>query len=161
MTWAGVPPLEPEWLGHQGWASRAEGARSRWQAACPHSGPRVPTAICRAPNLQKQVGEIKSLELTYTQSYISNRWSKSNYWIAQESWTHHNHLYVKMNPKRINTHLHITESWICTTETNISEINNIPAKNSKEITGGEKKEKWDMKKPFNLTTPWKAVLLGI
>ena len=40
-----------------------------------------------------------------------------------------------MNPKRIDKHLCITESCIYTTETNTSEINNIPTQNKKEITG--------------------------
>ena len=57
---------------------------------------------------------------------------------------------MKMNPKRINTHLYITESWICTAEINKSEINNIPTKNNKEITGGRKKEEWDVKKHCSL-----------
>jgi len=50
----------------------AEGARSRWQAVSPQGGPGVPAALCRAPNLQKQVGEIRCLESTYTQKYISD-----------------------------------------------------------------------------------------
>ena len=51
----------------------ADGAGSMWQAVCLHSEPGGPVALCRAPHLQKQVGEIKSLELTYTQKCLSNR----------------------------------------------------------------------------------------
>ena len=44
----------------------AEGSGSVWQAGSLHNEPGVPVALCGAPSLQKQVGEIKSLELTYT-----------------------------------------------------------------------------------------------
>ena len=45
---------------------RADGAGSRGQVECLHKEPGLPVASCSAPNLETQVGEIKSLELMYT-----------------------------------------------------------------------------------------------
>ena len=48
---------------------------------------------------------------------------------------------MKKKPKENKKHLGITESWLCTTETNASEINKSPTENNKEITGKKKQRR--------------------
>ena len=64
VTRAGVTSLEPDWLGSQGWSVLGLRELGAWGWWCKEPG--VSATHCRVPNLEIQVGEIKSLELTYT-----------------------------------------------------------------------------------------------
>lgn len=65
LGWCHTPGA---WLGFVGRLQCPGGERElgscKWQAGYFHNEPGVPVALCRSLNLQKQVGEIKSLELT-------------------------------------------------------------------------------------------------